>query len=123
MAFIFFFNEAVAAVLVNGLRYSTMINEFWWPELKDMDVDDVYFQQYSVTWYTSGKNIGLLRRNFPGQVISRNGDYNWPPRLCDFTLLDFFPWGYVKGKVYTDAPESIQELKVKIRAVIDEIEP
>ena len=29
----------------------------------------------------------------------------------------------MKYKVYADAPQSIQELKEKIRAVIDEIEP
>ena len=29
---------------VNGLRYRTMINEFLWPELEDMDVDDIYLQ-------------------------------------------------------------------------------
>ena len=29
----------------------------------------------------------------------------------------------MKDKVYADAPESIQELKEKIHAVIDEIEP
>ena len=38
-----FENEAGAAVSVNGLRYRTMINEFLWPELEDMDVDDVCF--------------------------------------------------------------------------------
>ena len=32
-------NEAGVAVLMNGLRYRTMINEFLWPELKDMEVD------------------------------------------------------------------------------------
>ena len=35
----FFENEAGAAVSVNGLRYRTMINEFLWPELEDMDVE------------------------------------------------------------------------------------
>ena len=29
----------------------------------------------------------------------------------------------MKDKIYADAPQSIQELKEKIRAVIDEIEP
>ena len=29
----------------------------------------------------------------------------------------------MKDKVYADAPQSIQELKEKIRAVVDEIEP
>ena len=55
---------------MNGLRYRTMINEFLWPELEDMDVDDVYFQQDSATCHTSGETIGLLREKFPGQVIS-----------------------------------------------------
>ena len=62
-------------------------------------------------------------RKLPGRVISRNGDYNWPPRSCDLASLDFFLWGYVKDKIYADAPQSIQELKEKIRVVIDEIEP
>ena len=39
----FFENETGAAVLVNDLRYRTMINEFLWPKLEDMGVDDVYF--------------------------------------------------------------------------------
>ena len=69
----FFENEAGAAVSVDGLRYRSMINEFLWPELEDMDVDDAYFQQNGATCHTSGKTIGLLREKFPGQVISRNG--------------------------------------------------
>ena len=73
--------------------------------------------------YTSDETIGLLRGKFPGQMISRNGDYKWPSGACDFTPLEFFLWGYVKDKVYADAPQSTQELKEKIRAVIDEIEP
>ena len=72
---------------------------------------------------TSGEAIGLLREKFPGRVISRNGDYNWPPRSCDLTTLDFVLWGYVNDKVYGDTPQSIQELKKKIRAIIDEIVP
>ena len=54
-------NEAGASVSVNGLRYRTMINEFLWPELGDMDVVDVYFQRDGATYHTSGETIGLLR--------------------------------------------------------------
>ena len=99
-----------------------MINEFSRPQLEDMDVDDVYLQQDGATCHTSGETIGLLREKFRGRVISRNGDYNWPPRSCDLTPLDFFLWDYVKDKVYTDSYQSIHELKMKIRLVIDEIE-
>ena len=73
---LFFENKAAAAVSVNILRYRIIINEFSWPELEDMDVDDVYFQQEGATCHTSGKTIGLLLKKFPGRVISRNGDYN-----------------------------------------------
>ena len=57
----FFENEAGAAVLVNGLRYRTMINGFLWPELEDMDGDEVYLQQDGAACHTSGETIGLLR--------------------------------------------------------------
>ena len=93
----FFVNEAGVAVSVNRLRNRTMMNEFLWPELEGMDVDDFYLQQDGATWHTSGKTIGLLREKFPGRVISRNSDYNWPPRSCDLTPLDFFHLGYVKS--------------------------
>ena len=119
----FFLNEAGEAVSVNGLRYRTMINEFLWTEQEDMDVDIVYFQQDGATHHTSAETIGLLREKFPGRVISRNGDYNWPPISCDLTPLDFFLWGQMKDKIYADAPQLIQELKEKIRTVINEIDP
>ena len=118
----FFLNEAGDSVSVNGLRYRIIIYKFLLPESEDMDMDGVYFQQDSATCHTSRETIGLLREMFPGRVISRNGDCNWPPRPWDLTPSDFFLWGYVKDKVYADAPQSIQEIEEKIRAVIDEVE-
>ena len=60
-----------------------MIDEFLWPKLEDMDVDNVYFEQDDATCHTSGETIGLLREKSPDRVISRNGDYNWMPKSCD----------------------------------------
>ena len=86
-----------------------------------MDVDDIYFQQDGATCHTNGETMAPLRGKFPGRVISRNGDFNWPPRSCDLAPLDFFPWGYVKDKVHANAPPTIHALKESIRAVIREI--
>ena len=72
----FFGNKAEAAVSVNGLRYRIMINAFLWPELEDMDVDDVYFQQNGAMCHASGETISLFREKFRGRVTSPNGDYN-----------------------------------------------
>ena len=48
--------------------------------------------------------IGVLREKFTGQEIFCNGDYNWPLRSCDLTPPDFFLWGYIRDKLYADAP-------------------
>ena len=101
----FFLNKAGAAVSVNGLCHRTMIIEFLWPELEDIDVSDVYSQQDDAKCHTSGETIGLLCQKFPGRVISRNGDYNWSLRSCDLNPLDFFVWVHVKDKVYADASQ------------------
>ncbi|XP_075150474.1 uncharacterized protein LOC142224574 [Haematobia irritans] len=86
----FFQNEAGQTVTVNGVRYREMITNFLWPELDDMDVDDMWFQQDGATCHTSNETMALLRNKFNGLVISRNGDVNWPLRSCDLTPLDFF---------------------------------
>ena len=41
------------------MSYRTMINEVLWPELENMDVDGVYFQQNGATYHTSGETIVL----------------------------------------------------------------
>ena len=54
-----FENKAGAAVSVNGLHYRTMINEFLWIELEDIDMKDVYLQQDGATYHTNGETISL----------------------------------------------------------------
>lgn len=119
----FFENAAGNVVTVNGVRYRNMITNFLWPELHDMDLENMWFQQDGATCHTGNETIDLLREKFPGRVISRRGDIDWPPRSCDLTPLDYFLWGYVKGKVYADDPQTIDQLKDNIRRVIGDIEP
>ena len=113
---------------MNGERYRNMIRNFLWQELDGIDLDgmdlqDIWFQQDGATCHTARETITLLQSKFPGRVLSRNGDINWPPRSCDLSPLDFFLWGYVKGKVYANNPRTIQELKNNIQNVIHEMEP
>ncbi|KZC03781.1 hypothetical protein WN55_04237, partial [Dufourea novaeangliae] len=83
----------------------------------------LYFQQDGATCYTSRETIILLHEKFAGRVISRNGDFNSPPRSCDLARLKFFLRGYVKNKVYSNAPATTEALKDNIKVVIREIEP
>lgn len=118
----FFENVAGNAVTVNGVRYREMVTEFLWPQLDGIDVENMFFQQDGATCHTAHETMVLLRTKFPDRVISRFGDQNWPPRSCDLTPMDFFLWGYLKGKVYANKPRTVEHLKEEIRRVIGEIE-
>lgn len=119
----FFKNEEGQRVTVNGNRYRTMINEFLLPNLEDMDMDEMWFQQDGATCHTARETIDLLKETFNDNIISRNGPVNWPPRSCDLTPLDYFLWGYVKSLVYVDKPQSIDALETNIQRVIADIRP
>ena len=92
----FFENEAGQAATVNGARYRDTITQFFPPKLDDIDVADTWFQQDDATCRTADETIQSPHETFPGRVLSRFGDRNWPPRSCDLTPLDFFLWGYSK---------------------------
>ena len=65
--------------------------------------------------------MGLLRKHFGEQIISRFEPVDWPPRSCDITPLVFSLWVYVKSKVYADNPASIQALEQNITRVIHQL--
>ena len=62
--------------------------------------------------------MNLLREMFPGRLVSKYGDVDWPPRSPDLTAPDFFLWGYLKGKVYANQPKTLRALKTNIRREI-----
>ena len=73
--------------------------------------------------HTARETIQLLHETFPGRVLSRLGDQNWPPRSCDLTPLDFFLWSYLKSQVYVNKPTTTRALKEEIQRCINEIQP
>jgi len=119
----YFFEDANGqTVTVNSERYGRMIRDFFWPAIEDHDLDDMWFQD-GATSHTTRPIMALLREKFPGRVISRFGDVNWPPRSCDLTPLDFFLWGYAKDRVYANNPQTLDALKTNITQVMAEIPP
>ena len=118
----FFEKEAGNAVKVNSVRYRDMITDFLWPQLDGMDMKDMWFEQDGAT-YHSARETELFQEKFPGRVISRNGDQNWPPTSCNLTPCNYFLWVFVKSRVYVSKPQTIPELKAEIRRVIGETEP
>ena len=70
-----------------------------------------HFQQDGATVHTANESMTIVRNMFPGHLISRFGDVPWPPRSPDLSTCDFFLWGYLKSRVYTHNPRTLNDLK------------
>ena len=119
----FFKNEEGNQVTVNGDRYRTMIRDFLFENMEDIDPNEIWFQQDGATCHTANETIELLKTKFGDKILSRNGPVNWPPRSCDLTPLDYFLWGYTKSKVYAEKPATINDLETNIMRTMEEISP
>ena len=51
-----------------------------------------------------GPYTAIVEEFFPGCIISRFGDINWPARSSNLTAPDFFLWGHLKAKVFQTRP-------------------
>ena len=76
-----FFSRMKTTVMllhVNGERYRAMLEDYLWPELDELDINDMWFQQDGAISHTARVTIDLLKGKFGKRVISRNGPVEWP---------------------------------------------
>ena len=99
-----------------------MIREFLLPQAGRHRMKHFWFQQDGATAHTAKATMKLLRETFNNRIISKNADFAWPPYSPDLTAPDFFLWGYLKSKVYRNAPKTLQELKANIIEEIGRID-
>uniref|UniRef100_A0A8D9EM93 Transposase n=1 Tax=Cacopsylla melanoneura TaxID=428564 RepID=A0A8D9EM93_9HEMI len=91
----YFFEDDVGnTVSVNGERYRAMVNEFLLPQLDELGLENMWFQQDGATTHTARATIDLLKQAFPGRLISRFGDIHFSARSPDLTVPDFFLWDF-----------------------------
>ena len=64
----------------------------------------------------------IVRKMFPGHLISRFGDVLWSPHCPDLSTCDFFLCGYLKSRVYTHKPHTLNDLKEAVRQEIRPID-
>ncbi|CAK9833776.1 hypothetical protein ANTRET_LOCUS10409 [Anthophora retusa] len=50
----------------------------------------MWFQRDGATSHTARDTIEMLKEIFPGRIVLRNSDIDWPPRSPDLTPPDFF---------------------------------
>ena len=77
------------------------------------------FQQEGAPPHIANVVLEFLREKFDDRLIARNCDFFWPEYSPDLNPCDFFLWGYLKSKVYSNPkPDTVDELKRNIRRAI-----
>jgi hypothetical protein len=96
-----------------------MLENFFLPELRriNWNMATAWFQQDGATAQTARLSMNALRAAFPGRLLSRFGENQWPSNSSDLTAADFF-MGYLKDQVFTHNLPDINSLKNAIRQEI-----
>ena len=103
--------DRVREAVIQSPRRSTM-KQAAALRISDRSVQRIlHLDLHGATPHTAQASMALVRRLFPGHVISRFGDLPWPPRSPDQSICDYFLWGYLKSRVYVNRPQTLDELK------------
>ena len=107
---------------VNAERYNNMLENFFLPELRcsNWSIVRAWFQQDGATAHTARLSMNTLRAAFPGGLLCRFGDNQWPSNSPDVTAADFL-WGYLKAQVFTHTLPDINSLKNANRQEIADV--
>jgi len=73
---------------------------------------------FTATSHTSHASMAEIQSFFGDRIISKE---LWPPRSPDLTPPDYFLWGYLKGTVYQNKPQTIDALKANITEEIQAV--
>jgi hypothetical protein len=65
--------------------------------------------------------VEVFREMFPEDVISLRGELPWLAFSPDLSACDYFLWAYLKTKVHTTRPRTIDDLKIAVRKQISAI--
>jgi hypothetical protein len=110
-----FFNATI-----NAERYRTLILEPFIAHLTEREIKEAWFQQDGATAHTAATSLNYLEGIFANRIISRG---IWPARSPDLTPPDYYLWGALKGKVYENNPQTVNDLKAEIVTQIQQISP
>jgi len=93
--------------------FNTFVNQ-----LDDEELSTGYFQQDGATSHTSHASMAEIQSFFGDHIILKG---LWP--LCSPDLMppDYFLWGYLKGRVYQNKPQTIDALKANITEKIQAV--
>lgn len=110
---------------INGEMYNDfLINNL--PEMLnsiEIQQEHIWFQQDGAPPHFARQVRETLNLTFRDRWIGREGPVNWPARSPDLTPLDFFLWGFIKGKVMATAPTTREDMRERIRQACNSVTP
>jgi len=114
---------------INARWYEAMLTDQAVPALRNwQNFERLVFQQDGAPAHYALRVRQLLDREFPYRWMGRGSARQpapvaWPPRSPDLTPLDFWVWGHLKQRIFTQdfRPRTIDELKDAIRRAIAEL--
>ena len=93
---------------MDGPTYLAFLEDDIVPALEQLPFfERRYFQQDGAGVHSYRNALAYLEMRFPGRVHAFASQYErtwleqWPPRLCDLFVCDFFVWPRVKSLTYT----------------------
>ena len=97
------------------IRYHVIQRDF---HVHNIDRNNMWWQQDGAPAHTSNATMQYLRGQFPLRLMSKRGDWPWPPRSPDLAICDFFLWGYLKQQIWNvphdQQPQNLEELRNSI---------
>jgi hypothetical protein len=110
---------------LHSKAYTLFIEQFLIPQLdKDDQEGCIHFRQDGEPPHYLGEVREYLSIRFSDRWISRAAPKAWLPRSPDFTPLDVFFRGFLKGRVFVPPlPSNAVELGTRIIAVAAEVTP
>lgn len=106
--------EQILTPFLNEAQSEKLTHEHW-------------FQQDGAPPHRTENAFQLLYPVFSSRVIAlgypgkMNCGIEWPPYSPDLNPCDFFLWGYLKDRIYKNAPKTIDQLKSAITREIQTI--
>ncbi len=101
-----------------------MIENYFVPELRKKvgnRFDEQIFMQDGASPNTAKKTMDLLEKYFGGKIISIKSEDIWPPHSPDLNPCDYFLWGFLKYRIFSDNIENVSILKERIKQKCAEI--
>ncbi|GFU79677.1 uncharacterized protein TNCV_4036841 [Trichonephila clavipes] len=92
-------------------------------EVSLRDLSRMWYQHDGASAHKFAQPFTFLAQTFDTRIIGYGGHQEWTPRSPYLSPLDFFPWGFLKSKVYEWESTSKYDLLNRISMACKSVAP